>query len=182
MKLCVLFPGIGYHCGKPLLHSAALLAADKSYTVLPLEYKDFPDGAKGNDDIMRIAAGHAVKQTKQQLASIDFSQYERVVFIGKSIGTAACLSFRQTHSVKADCVLLTPLEMTFENDAKNCIAFHGTADPWAATKNIERICKEKSVTLFEYEGANHSLITGDKQTDDDTLADVISKISEFIRT
>ena len=25
MKLCILFPGIGYHCGKPLLQRAALL-------------------------------------------------------------------------------------------------------------------------------------------------------------
>lgn len=180
MKLCVLFPGIGYHCGKPLLQSSNLLAADKGYIVLPLEYKDFPDGAKGNDDIMRIAVAHAIAQTEQQLAHIDFSQYERVVFIGKSIGTAACLAYRQTHNVKAECVLLTPLEMTFEKSADSCIAFHGTADPWAVTPNIERICKEKSVALFEYEGANHSLVTGDKRTDDDTMTDVISKIGAFI--
>ena len=180
MKLCVLFPGIGYHCGKPLLQRTIQLAADKGYTTLPLEYKDFPDGAKGNDDIMRIAVAHAISQTEQQLANVDFSNCDRVVFVGKSIGTAACLAYRKAHNISADCVLLTPLEMTFENPAHNCIAFHGTADPWAATKNIERICKDKNVTLFEYPNANHSLITGIAAQDETTLASVITKISDFI--
>ena len=97
-----------------------------------------------------------------------------------TFGTAACLAYRKAHNISADCVLLTPLEMTFENPAHNCLAFHGTADPWAATKNIERICKDKNVTLFEYPNANHSLITGIAARDETTLLDVIAKISDFI--
>ncbi len=179
-KLCVLFPGIGYHCGKPLLKLSGQLAEEKEYTFLPLAYSDFPEGAKGNEEKMREAIVHAIKQTEQQLADVFFSQYERVIFIGKSIGTAACLAFRERHGVRAECFLLTPLEQTFEYDVHGCTAFHGTADQWAATQNIERLCREKNVMLYEYAGANHSLMTGDEQRDEATLKDVVAKIGEHI--
>lgn len=180
MKLCVLFPGIGYHCGKPLLSRSDELAGRKGYTVMPLRYTDFPDGAKGNDDIMRKAIDHAIGQTERQLAEVSFSDYERVVFIGKSIGTAACLAFREKFGTKAECILLTPLEMTFEYPVHDCVAFHGTADQWADTKAIEQLCEQNNVRLHEYDNANHSLMTGDPQQDSIILEDVISKIAELI--
>ena len=180
MKLCVLFPGIGYHCGKPLLRLSEQLAEEKGYTVLALVYSDFPEGAKGNEDKMREAVVHAIKQTEQQLADVDFSQYERVVFIGKSIGTAACLAFREKHRVRADCLLLTPLEMTFEYPTNDCTAFHGTADQWASTSEIERLCRQKNVPLYEYADANHSLMTGGLQQDERIANDVIAKMQEVI--
>ncbi len=180
IKLCVLFSGIGYHCRKPLLLLSSQLAADKGYDVIALAYSDFPEGAKGNEEKMREAATHALKQTEQQLAQVDFSQYDRVVFIGKSIGTAACLAYREKHKINADCFLLSPLEMTFEYPAHSCTAFHGTADPWVQTQNIERLCKENNVPLYEYPNANHSLMTGDAQQDETIAKDVIAKIGEYI--
>lgn len=180
MKLCVLFPGIGYHCRKPLLKLSSQLAAEKEYEVLPLAYSDFPEGAKGNEEKMHKAVIHAINQTEQQLAQVDFSQYERVIFIGKSIGTAACLAYREKHRIKADCFLLTPLEMTFEYAVRGCIAFHGKADQWAQTQNIERLCKENNVPLYEYPNANHSLMTGDAQQDETIAKEVIAKIGDYL--
>lgn len=180
MKLCVLFPGIGYHCQKPLLKLSGQLASDKGYEVLPLVYSDFPEGAKGNEEKMREAVIHAINQTEQQLSQVGFSQYERIIFIGKSIGTAACLAYRKKHGVKSKCFLLTPLEMTFENPANDCMAFHGTSDQWAETESIERLCEEYNVPLYEYPGANHSLMTSNARQDEIIAKDVIAKIGETI--
>ena len=116
MKLCVLFPGIGYHCEKPLLYYPAKLAKSKGYDVIPLKFSGFDNSAKGNEEKMSRAAGHAIALAAEQLSDIDFSQYEKVVFIGKSIGTIACLAYRETSGVNASCILLTPLEMTFDAD------------------------------------------------------------------
>ncbi|MBR6872759.1 MAG: alpha/beta hydrolase [Ruminococcus sp.] len=180
MKLCILFPGIGYHCDKPLLYYTARAARAKGYEVIPLRFTDFPQGAKGNAEKMRAAADHAFAQAAQQLADVDFTKYDRVVFAGKSIGTAACLAYREQHSVSADCVLFTPLEMTFEHPAQGCIAFHGTADPWADTGRITSLCEENAVPLNLFEGANHSLETGDVTADISALARVMERVGEWL--
>ena len=180
MKLCVLFPGIGYHCNKPLLHFSREMAVNCGYTVRELKYTDFPEGAKGNEEKMRIAADHALEQSEQQLADLDYSKYEKIIFIGKSIGTAACLAYREKHYINAECFLLTPLELTFEYPSENCTAFHGTSDPWADTSAIERLCKENNVTLYKYENANHSLVTADPDKNSIIVSDVIKKIGDMI--
>ena len=171
-KLCVLFPGIGYHCDKPLLYYSAKLARRKGYEVIPLRYSDFPEGAKGNEEKMRASADHAFRQTVEQLAGADMSRYGRILFIGKSIGTAVCLRYRAEFSVPAECILLTPLEMTFDFPSGSCTAFHGTADQWADTAAIVRLCEKHGVPLHTYKGANHSIETGDPMKDIDYLKNV----------
>ena len=172
-KLCVLFPGIGYHCDKPLLYYTEKLARSKGYETIKLQYSGFTPDAD--------AALHALWLTGEQLSRVKLAQYDRIVFVGKSIGTAAALAYREKRGVKAECVLLTPLVQTFDFSAKDCTAFHGTADRWAATADIERLCAEKGVPLHKYEGANHSLECGDPAKDILTVADVIGKLGEIFR-
>ena len=76
MKLCILFPGIGYHCDKPLLYYAAKLARSKGYEVKALKYSGFDTSVKDNEDKMRNAAKLALSQSKAQLADIDLSVYD----------------------------------------------------------------------------------------------------------
>ena len=181
MKLCILFPGIGYHCEKPLLYYSSRLAGANGYKVIALKYSDFPEGAKGNEDIMRKAAEHALKQSEEQLADTDLSQYNDIVLIGKSIGTKAALAFREKHGIPAKAVLMTPLEMTFEHDTSGCIAFHGTSDQWANTAEIERLCEEHRVPLFEYSRANHSVESDDVFLNLNYLHDIMEKTDFFLK-
>lgn len=179
-KLCVLFPGIGYHCDKPLLYYSGKLARARGYDVIALKYSGFPDGAKGNDEKMRLAASHALSQSEQQLEGVKFEDYGRIIFIGKSIGTAACLEYRQLHNISAGGILFTPLVFTFGHDTKGFTAFHGTADPWAATADIERLCSEHSVPLHIYPGTNHSLESNDPLSDLRSLCDIMEKAGKTI--
>ena len=180
MKLCILFPGIGYHCDKPLLYYSSRLAGSKGYEVVALIFSGFPEGAKGSEEKMRAAAEHALAQAEEQLADIDFWRYDEIILIGKSIGTKAALAFREKHGLNAKAVLLTPLEMTFEHDTSCCIAFHGTSDQWAVTSDIERLSREHEVPLFEYRRANHSVESDDVFLNLNYLRDIIEKINHFI--
>ena len=179
-KLCVLFPGIGYHCDKPLLYYSGKLARARGYEVIALKYSGFPDGAKGNDEKMRLAAAHALMQTEQQLENVRFGDYGRVVFVGKSIGTAACLAYKAKHGISACGILFTPLEFTFEYETEGFCAFHGTADPWAATNEIKRLCAERGVPLYITPNANHSLETADPLEDIKALDGIMEKAANII--
>lgn len=54
MKLAVLFPGIGYHCDKPILYFARELAKQVGYDeVINLSYICKADNIRGNDKKMR---------------------------------------------------------------------------------------------------------------------------------
>lgn len=180
-KICVLFPGIGYHCDKPLLYYAAKLAKSKGYEVIKLKFSGFPQGAKGNEDKLSAAAAHGLELSRQQLSDINFNEFDRIVFIGKSIGTRICLEYREEQHIAADCILLTPLVQTFMLPSHCCTAFHGTADPWAQTEQIRRLCQNSNVKLYEYDGADHSLETGVADNDIRITGSVMKVLNDIIR-
>ncbi len=171
-KLCVLFPGIGYHCDKPLLYYTNKLAGSLGYEVIPLKFAGFDKAGDAGEQALGFA--------EEQLSGVDFGGYDRVVFVGKSIGTVACLAYREKRAAAAEAVLLTPLTQTFGFPAQDCTAFHGTADQWAATADIERLCAENGVILHEYPGANHSLETGDTLADIAAIADVMAGLKDIL--
>ena len=43
MKIAVLFPGIGYHCDKPLLYYSGKLAAHYQYELVKVPYTNLRD-------------------------------------------------------------------------------------------------------------------------------------------
>ena len=180
MKLAALFPGIGYTCDKPLMYYAGKPAAQAGYAVVPVNYGGFPRGVKGDAEKMRRAFEIACEQSEALLADIDWRAYTDIVFIGKSIGTAVAARYAQTHGIPARLVLLTPLAETFDYTDGSAIAFHGTADPWAATDGIASACARQGIPLKLTEGANHSLETGDVTTDLGTLTETMEAVRRFL--
>lgn len=177
-KLLVLFPGIGYTCDKPLLHYAGKLFKGAEYEILKVSYGSFPTG-EGGEDTMRIKAEHAVQKSIEALSSAELEGFDRVVFIGKSIGTIACTHARNALCKDAVCLLLTPLEATFSGGGGAC-AFHGTGDKWAKTENISTLCQKTGTKLYTYKGADHSLETGDVKHDITQLLEVIKVLEHYI--
>ena len=180
MKLAVLFPGIGYTCTKPLLYYAGKIAAAQGYKVVPVAYGDFPRDAKGDPLKMRICFVNAYEQAEETLRDVRWAEYEDVLFIGKSIGTTVAARYTREQRVGARLILLTPLAETFRFTGGDAIAFHGTADPWAETAEIKRMCREQGIPLCLTEGANHSLETGEVQKDLAALAETMKVIEQFI--
>lgn len=167
MKLAVFFPGIGYHCDKPLLYYSEKLAKQYQYETIRIAYeglsKDLDEAFEG-----------ALSQTEVRLSEIDWKQYEDVLFVSKSIGTAVACAYAKIHAVTCRNIYYTPLEKTFAFAPQPGIVFHGTGDPWAETEMIRKKCRESGLPLFIVEESNHSLeIPGDTRRNLEILAEVM---------
>lgn len=86
-KLAVIFPGIGYTADKPLLYFSRKIATLHGYDEKIMAYTGFPPKIKGDRARMEQSFRIALEQSLEMLKDVDFSEYEDVLFIGKSIGT-----------------------------------------------------------------------------------------------
>jgi phosphoglycolate phosphatase len=182
-KLVVVFPGMGYHCDKPLLYYSKKLAKARGYEVVEISY-DFQIRAKDimNDkEAKNEAFLHAVSETKKQLSSINYTDYKNVVFIGKSIGTTVAAYYDKENGINARHIVFTPVPETFDHLRDNCgIVFHGTADPWCDTELAETKCEELHLELYKVGGANHSLETNDPISDCSRMPGILGKVNEML--
>ena len=92
-KLAVVFPGIGYHCDKPLLYHAKKVAAAHGYEVREVPYQGFPAKVKGDPDKMRQSFLMAMEQSEELLRDVDWERYEQILFLSKSVGTCVAAAF-----------------------------------------------------------------------------------------
>lgn len=180
MKLALIFPGIGYHEDKPLLYYARKIAAKYDYEIRCVHYPTFAGNIKGDAVKMREFADLALQKAEEDLRELDLTQYEEVLLVGKSIGTAVAGAFAQAHELQARCVLYTPLEMTFTYDFRDCIAFTGTADPWVDPERLRTICERQGIDLRRIAEANHSLETGDVLTDLANLTRIMEETENYV--
>ena len=170
-KIACLFPGIGYTCDKPLLYYSWKLLKGLDWEIVPVLYSGFPSGVKGSAEKMQQCA---------RMQETDWSEYTEILLIGKSIGTVVCAAYAKRHRLDCRQVLFTPVEAAFEFANRRSIAFHGTADPWADTKAIEKSCRRLGIPLYETEGANHSLETGNVDADIKEMRKVMKIVREFV--
>ena len=180
MKLAILFPGIGYHCDKPLLYYAKKLATKYGYSIREVAYGPLPKHVKGDPEKLAECFRLGLAAAEEQLADADWTEYEDVLLIGKSIGTAIAAAFAAGHVPTARSIWYTPLAETFPLVRSGGIAFHGTGDPWAETAAVLRGCEEKGIPCYLTEDANHSLETGDVQTDLRNLRLVMERTEAYI--
>jgi phosphoglycolate phosphatase len=179
-KIACLFPGIGYTCDKPLLYYSWKLLKGLDWEIVPVLYSGFPSGVKGNAEKMQQCAHMALEQAEDLLQEIDWSEYTEILLIGKSIGTVVCAAYAKRHRLDCRQILFTPVEAAFEFAGRRSIAFHGTADPWADTKAIEKCCRRLGIPLYETEDANHSLETGNVDADIKEMRKVMKTVREFV--
>ena len=100
-KLAVIFPGIGYTADKPLLYFGRRIAVEYGYEVRIMDYKGFPPKVKGDRNRMEESFFIALRQAEEMLAGVDFTEYDDIVFIGKSIGTIVAAKIAADSSAKA---------------------------------------------------------------------------------
>ena len=164
MKIAVFFPGIGYHCDKPLLYYSVDIAGQHQYELYRLTYTKL---SKSTDELSKIIEEtfeQAFAQTEEALAQIDWNQYEDILFVSKSIGTIVASAYAKKHGIKCRNIYYTPLEKTFSFDPQPGIVFHGTDDKWVETEIVKTQCRKHNLPLHIIEGVNHSL-----EVRDDTM-------------
>lgn len=179
MKIVCLFPGIGYTCDKPLLYYSWKMFASLDWKVVPVPYGGFPSGVKGNAKKMKKCAEMALEQAEDLLKEIDWSQYDTILFVSKSVGTVVAGAYAAKHHIPCRHVLFTPVEETFSFGVKDAIVFHGTSDPWANSDAIRNACQDAGLPLYITENANHSLETGNVEFDIDTMKATMRIVREY---
>ncbi len=150
MKIAILFPGIGYHCDKPLLYYSGKLCAQYQYETVKLTYTNLSRS-------IPEAFEQAYAQTEVSLEKFNWDDYEEILFISKSIGTAIAAAYAQNHNITCRNIFYTPLAQTFDFTPQSGIVFHGTKDPWIETTVIENKCRDYHLPFYVIEEVNHSL-------------------------
>ena len=183
-KLVVLFPGVGYHNDKPLLYYTKKIARNYDYQIVEVSYEI--DAFKSSKDFSpeKVAAAldEAFLQVDNVLKNIDFAQYDRVIFVGKSIGTAIMARYAMTYEIDAEMIVFTPIPETFAFlGACEGLLCHGSADPLCDTDMCEQLCDQMSLTYAIIPNANHSLETGNVQEDIANLGRVMSTVERILK-
>lgn len=182
MKIAVFFPGIGYHCDKPLLYYARKIAQECGYEkLILLEYSYEGGNIRGNEEKMQQAFECLYEQAERKLKEIDFSAYNEILFVSKSVGTIIASAYAEKYKIACKQVLYTPLEQTYRFLHKDAIAFIGTKDPWSNARKVCSLSEEQKVPMYVYEDGNHSLETEDTQLNIKILQDVMRITMEYIK-
>lgn len=184
-KLAIFFPGIGYHCDKPLLYYSRKLADEAGYkSILTLEYSlagsNITGNIRGDREKMQQAFSYLYAQAAKQLSSVNWSDYNEILFVSKSIGTVIASAYAQNEHISCHQILYTPLYETYLFSPQNAIAFIGTLDPWSNIEKVTDISGEQKIPLFLYPDANHSLETKDTLRNIKTLQDVMEETKRFL--
>lgn len=183
-KLVVLFPGVGYHNDKPLLYYTKKIARNYDYQILEVSYEidTFKSSKDFSPEKVATALDEAFLQVDNALKDIDFAQYDRVIFVGKSIGTAIMARYAMTYEIDAEMIVFTPIPETFAFlGACEGLVFHGSADPLCDTDMCEQLCNQMSLTYAIIPNANHSLETGNVQEDIANLGRVMSTVDRIFK-
>ncbi len=180
MKLAVVFPGLGYHKDKPLLYYGQEVLKEVGYD--RLDFIDYGKLEKSVEkDGIKAVFEELYVSSKTQLDQLDYSHYEEVVFLSKSIGTCVSACYVEENDLNVKQVLYTPIELTYSWPIASSIAFVGDKDDWSNFETVVSLSAKTSVPLFTYHGANHSLKTRDTLESLDILKDVITKTKEFLK-
>ena len=93
--IAVFFPGIGYHCDKPLLYFSRELAREAGYQeIVNVNYSYHVEDIRGNPEKMRAAGLALFAQTEDALKEIRWDAYDDILFVSKSVGTAIAAAYR----------------------------------------------------------------------------------------
>ena len=183
-KLAVFFPGIGYTVDKPLLYYSRKIAAELGYEIKLLPYQGFPAKIQGDAGRMQKSFQIALSQAQEMLSETDFSAYDEILFVGKSIGTivAAKIASDLERKERIRLIFYTPLQETFQFELGNAIVFTGSNDPWVGREHskIAEFAAEKGYPCFVIEDANHSLETGNAVKDIENLQLIMKETKRFV--
>lgn len=127
----------------------------------------------------------AVKLTESQIEDsgfkLDFSGYDKIIMVSKSIGSVVDMVYAGKHGITAEHILFTPLEQAFQfADNTSGIAFSGEADPVAHTGTIVQMCAEQDIQFYSVTEGNHSLETGVVDTDIRNLSWIMSNVDAYV--
>ena len=166
MKKAYIFPGIGYHCDKPLLYYTKKLLKD--YEIIEIQFKNL-------DFDIQVSEEKAFQQAKEQMKEVDSS----TLFVSKSIGTYCAARLAKEYKIQKN-IYFTPLEDTMPYLKKEDLIFSGSKDQWANYDVLKKYTDSHGLFLHTVKDGNHSLETGNIIEDIENMKKIMIKVKQFI--
>nr|WP_307991283.1 hypothetical protein [uncultured Niameybacter sp.] len=171
-KLVVLFPGINYSVDMPLLYYAGFTYEARGYECLKINYGNAFDEKREFEHSLEVAK----RVVLEQLEKIDFSIYDNVVFVSKSIGTVIAGWVQYTMGITVNNIYLTPLEETLPYMTKEdqiIVVVAGTKDKYIQAERLKEYCEKENIDLHLIEGVGNRLeIFGDMSKNIEVLKEI----------
>ena len=154
-KLLIEFPGRNYSCDRPLLYYCGKIFADRGYDVIQLDYNF---RLRGNKDDIPSLIEEAKEIVLKQLDMVDFSSYDDIVFVSKSMGCAVAGFCEEHYNLRARHVFLTPVDASLKYMRRGkCIVIAGKEDMILESRKLKIYCVGQDVPLKQFEEVGHSL-------------------------
>jgi hypothetical protein len=150
--IIVLFPGLANRVDIPMLYYAGKKYAAKRYECVRINY----DGRKKIDEITAAVT--------ERLGGIEFSIYNDILFVSKSIGTIVASRAADELGINARHIFLTPIRDTLRyirKDRNIQLVVAGTDDEFIDIEPLRERCLSEGVRLELVEGAGHGLEVSD---------------------
>lgn len=185
--LAILLPGLNYTCDMPLLYYPARLLVERGADVLQLRVDYTRPEFQSRERPEQVAwMGEDARAAVQ--AGIGQRNYDRLVLIGKSIGTLG-LAYLVTQGglATATTIWLTPLlrQPWLVQAAQQCrgpaLFVAGTGDSTYDPAALEKVQQATGAKSFILEGANHSLeIPGELDRSIAWIGKYVQEIDSFL--
>lgn len=170
-KIVVSFPGGRSGAEIPLLYFGAKYFEDLGYE------KVFINHSNSNKNSFEVLFNNAEKL----IQAIDFSEYEDIVFIAKSIGTIIACKIKEIYKIPATLILFTPLEGTLpyincENDVR--LVAIGDKDRYLDSALLSDLCKRENISCYVEQNVGHRMeVMGDLERNLEIISNVICRIN-----
>lgn len=177
-KLAVLFPGVRYGEDCPLLYYPGMKYEEKGYELVTADYQmNGENSLEHLKDFAEVAEGNV----KKQLENMNLSQYEKIVFVEKSIGTVIGMKIEDELELEhVTHVVLTPIHNTVSllNEKRN-ISYMATGnkDNMIDLSKLRQACKKYKIPLTVIKDVGHRLEKGtDTKRNLKILQEIMKKI------
>ncbi|MDC0763327.1 alpha/beta hydrolase [Brevibacillus sp. AG] len=190
-SVCFFFPGASYSFDRPYLYYSTMLFLSKQFDLVYVHAEYGRDNADfWNSSFAKRSAW--ISEEMQTVVShvLDVYEYERVFFLGKSLGTVpiTCGLLKESRFARSSAILLTPLltEEVFHTElltlTQQVFLVSGTADHYYNQGVVDQLATSKpNMQLHLPPNAKHSLDV-DLYVDDSlqVLQSVMGELARFL--
>ncbi len=153
-KVIVLFPGRNYPVECPTLYYARQVAISRGYECITLRYSDI---SKDRNIDLGILADRLEDEVNEQLSTINWNEYNEIIFVSKSIGTVIAGRYQNENDIHVKNIYLTPLKETMNYmNANNSVVVIGEDDEYIDFKYLYDYCNKNNIIINSFEGVGHS--------------------------
>ncbi len=179
--LFVLLPGLASTVDSPLMYYSAGLALDLKSDCVAVNYC-FHTGGKPYQQEHFWALVDDVKKVID--ACLAKNKYQKIVFVGKSLGSIILMVLEAKYRTKyiTHLVLLTPIPEYTDKiiEREQFIAF-GTADHFIDQSVIDNYQKHQNITMHIVENGDHGLAVGDTVNSIESLKQLMLAIRTYLK-